>query len=121
MFPGRARAMTGWRNGSANAGGGVEEAIPLRLLADVTNALKAGRGWEGSLQRLAELLVERLADWCVIDLLDERGRARRAVVTGVVQTARTAPDRESRPSCSRHGRRALPHRWPKPCAEAPPY
>ncbi|WP_371648848.1 PP2C family protein-serine/threonine phosphatase [Streptomyces mirabilis] len=60
----------------------MEEAIPLRLLADVTNALKAGRGWEGSLQRLAELLVERLADWCVIDLLDERGRARRAVVTG---------------------------------------
>jgi phosphoserine phosphatase RsbU/P len=62
--------------------GRVEEAIPLRLLADVTNALKAGRGWEGSLQRLAELLVERLADWCVINLLDERGRARRAVVTG---------------------------------------
>ncbi|MFF7791812.1 SpoIIE family protein phosphatase [Streptomyces sp. NPDC007991] len=60
----------------------MEEAIPLRLLADVTNALRAGRGWEGSLRRLAELLVERLADWCVIDLLDDRGRARRAVVTG---------------------------------------
>ncbi|TKA03159.1 PP2C family protein-serine/threonine phosphatase [Actinacidiphila oryziradicis] len=60
----------------------MDEAIPLRLLADVTNALKAGRGWEGILQRLAELLVERLADWCVIDLLDEEGGARRAVVAG---------------------------------------
>ncbi|WP_369394793.1 PP2C family protein-serine/threonine phosphatase [Streptomyces sp. CG1] len=58
----------------------MNEAIPLRLLADVTEALKAGRSWEGSLQRLAELLVERLADWCVIDLLDEQGGARRVVV-----------------------------------------
>jgi hypothetical protein len=60
----------------------VEEPIPLRLLADVTEALREGRGWERSLRRLAELLVEGLADWCVIDLLDERGRARRAVVAG---------------------------------------
>ncbi len=60
----------------------MDGALPIRLLADVTDALKAGRGWEASLRRLAELLVEQLADWCVIDLLDERGRARRVVVVG---------------------------------------
>lgn len=60
----------------------VDEAIPLRLLADVTDALKAGRGWQDGLRRLAELLVEQLSDWCVIDLIDERGGARRVVVEG---------------------------------------
>ncbi|MEV0163366.1 PP2C family protein-serine/threonine phosphatase [Nonomuraea fuscirosea] len=57
-------------------------AIPIRLLADVTKAITAGSGWEGSLRRLAELLVEELADWCVVDLLDERGLAQRVVVVG---------------------------------------
>lgn len=56
--------------------------IPIRLLADVTEALKAGRRWEESLHRLAQLLVEKLADWCVIDLLDAHGGARRVVVVG---------------------------------------
>lgn len=60
----------------------MDEVIPLRLLADVTDALKAGRGWQEGLQRLAELLVEQLSDWCVIDLVDERGGARRVVVAG---------------------------------------
>lgn len=60
----------------------MDAAIPLRLLADVTKAITAGGGWEGSLRRLAELLVEELADWCVVDLLDERGQARRVVVVG---------------------------------------
>ncbi|MEU8398338.1 GAF domain-containing SpoIIE family protein phosphatase [Nonomuraea sp. NPDC048892] len=60
----------------------MDGAIPIRLLADVTKAITAGSGWEGSLRRLAELLVEELADWCVVDLLDESGQARRVVVVG---------------------------------------
>lgn len=42
-----------------------------RLLADVSDALATSIDLDSTLQRLANLLVPRLADWCFVDLFDE--------------------------------------------------
>jgi len=43
-----------------------------RLLADVAGAVAWSPDVETTLRRVAELMVPRLADWCVIDVLDEK-------------------------------------------------
>lgn len=51
----------------------------LRLLADAGAVLAASDQYPETLQALAELLVPRLADWCVVDVVEPTGLRRVAV------------------------------------------
>lgn len=51
-----------------------------RLLADASALHASALDVNEVLHRLAELVVPRVADWCAIDVLDEDGEPRRAVV-----------------------------------------
>jgi len=52
----------------------------LDLLAKASVVLGASFDRQGALRRAAELAVEGLADWCIVDLVDEQGSAVRAAV-----------------------------------------
>ena len=62
--------VTGWKD-AENA---------LRLLSEAGSALAASLDYEETLQRVAWLAVPALADWCIVDLRDEGGVARRVAV-----------------------------------------
>ncbi|MGZ3443177.1 MAG: GAF domain-containing protein, partial [Polyangia bacterium] len=51
-----------------------------RFLADSGAALAGSLDYEGTLRRVADLAVPRMADWCTVIALDERGRLRRVAV-----------------------------------------
>ena len=53
----------------------------LRFLADSAELLGASLDYETVLQRVAELAVPALADWCAVDLVDPDGTIRRLAVT----------------------------------------
>jgi signal transduction histidine kinase len=55
----------------------------LRLLADAGAALVESLDYETTLVRLAELTIPSLADWCIVDLLDEGGTMRRVAAKHV--------------------------------------
>jgi GAF domain-containing protein len=50
-----------------------EAALRQRFLTEAGEALAASLDYEETLQRVARLAVSRLADWCTIELPDERG------------------------------------------------
>jgi serine phosphatase RsbU (regulator of sigma subunit) len=50
------------------------------FLAEAAKELGSSLGFEPTLQQAADLLVSRLADWCVVDLLEADGGLRAAVV-----------------------------------------
>ncbi|MGE0871431.1 MAG: PAS domain S-box protein [Kofleriaceae bacterium] len=50
-----------------------------RLLGEVTTALSSSLDYRETLQRMAELLVPALADWCTVDLLEREGHIQRIV------------------------------------------
>ncbi|HEU4404684.1 MAG TPA: response regulator [Polyangiaceae bacterium] len=52
----------------------------LRLLSEASRLLASAPTVEGALGEVARLSVEQLADYCAIDLVDEAGESRRAVV-----------------------------------------
>jgi signal transduction histidine kinase len=52
----------------------------LRLLADAGELLSESLDYEKTLQRVASLAVPVLADWCAVDLLDDRGLLRRVAI-----------------------------------------
>lgn len=52
----------------------------LRLLADAGTLLISSLDSERTLSNLANLLVPRFADWCVVDMADGEGNIRRMVV-----------------------------------------
>lgn len=52
----------------------------LRLLADAGELLSESLDYERTLQRVASLAVPVLADWCAVDLLDDRGLLRRVAI-----------------------------------------
>ncbi|MCX4997156.1 SpoIIE family protein phosphatase [Streptomyces longwoodensis] len=52
----------------------------LSLLADTTSALSSTLDLREGLRRVCHVLTQRLADWCVVDLLDEYGDAERICV-----------------------------------------
>jgi signal transduction histidine kinase/CheY-like chemotaxis protein len=56
-----------------------------RFLAEAGALLSASLDYEATLESLAGLAVPRLADWCVVDMLDERGQIRRLAVMHVEQ------------------------------------
>jgi PAS domain S-box-containing protein len=51
----------------------------LELLAQVSSLLDAPTDLASTLQRVAELAIDVLADWCVVDLEDEEGQQRVAI------------------------------------------
>ncbi|MGP3988429.1 SpoIIE family protein phosphatase [Streptomyces sp. 3N207] len=61
----------------------------LSLLADTRSALSGTPDLIEGLRQVCVILTERLADWCALDLLDERGRVDRACV--VHRAARRMP------------------------------
>jgi PAS domain S-box-containing protein len=60
--------------------GSARRQVKLDLLARASMVLGASFDRETALRRVAELAVEGLADWCVVDLVDEHGSAARAAV-----------------------------------------
>jgi len=52
----------------------------LRFLADASAMLSSSLDYERTMQRVAELIVPDLSDWCVIDLLDDEGTVQRIAV-----------------------------------------
>jgi hypothetical protein len=67
------------------------------FLAEAAKELGSSLDFESTLQRTADLLVSRLADWCVVDLLEADGGLRSAVVAhtdpGKVRQARELRER----------------------------
>jgi two-component system phosphate regulon sensor histidine kinase PhoR len=77
----------------------AEERDRLKLGQRVTELFGATRDYDAALKRVAELLVERTADWCTIDLADEGGALSRRVVVHAEprdpnQAAESAPAAE---------------------------
>jgi PAS domain S-box-containing protein len=81
------------------------------FLASVSRELAASLDFEHTVQRIAQAVVPRLADWCAVDVLDEHGQLRRVAIAerdpsagspAVAQLRRLAPD----PS-ARHGAAAV--------------
>ena len=54
--------------------------VRLDLLARVSLALTASLEQDTALRRSSEVLIEGFADWCIIDLVDQKGRTTRATV-----------------------------------------
>ncbi|MEU4800662.1 SpoIIE family protein phosphatase, partial [Streptomyces sp. NPDC023327] len=52
----------------------------LGLLADTTSALSSTLDLREGLRRVCQVLTQQMADWCVVDLLDEHGDAERVCV-----------------------------------------
>jgi PAS domain S-box-containing protein len=53
----------------------------LQLLSEATEGLVATLDVEEALGRLADVVVPRIADWCVVDLIDQEGRDAHQVVS----------------------------------------
>jgi PAS domain S-box-containing protein len=69
----------------------------LDVLARASVALGASLDREAALRRIAGLAVEGLADWCVVDIVDENGNATRAAVGRGDADAAAAPNSEPEP------------------------
>ena len=54
-----------------------------RFLAEAGQLLASSLDYEQTLERIARMIVPRLADWCGIDLLDEQGDVQQVVVAHV--------------------------------------
>ena len=68
----------------------------LRLLADVGALLGGGSDYQETLQQLADLVVHRFADWCVVDVGEPDGMRRLAVAhrdPDLLRLARAVQDR----------------------------
>ncbi|MFP2913551.1 GAF domain-containing protein, partial [Pyxidicoccus sp. 3LFB2] len=57
--------------------GGADAEERIAFLASAGEVLSASLEWRTVLQRLAELTVPVLADWCAVDVLGEDGRVER--------------------------------------------
>jgi GAF domain-containing protein len=82
-----------------------EAALRERFLAEAGQALASSLSYEETLQRIAQLAVPRLADWCAIELPDDRGRLQQVALAHVD------------PAMVERGR-AMRERWP-PDPDAP--
>ena len=86
-----------------------EAALRVRFLAEAGRVLGSSLDVDETLQRVARLVVPRMADWCAIELPDERGELEQVALAHVdsklVETAR-----------------ALRERWPpRPDTPSSPY
>ncbi|HEX7117661.1 MAG TPA: ATP-binding protein [Longimicrobiales bacterium] len=64
-------------------------ATRFAFLADLSTVLASSLDYRETLRELAQLAVPRLADWCVVDVLEEDGRLHR------VEVAHAAPDADA--------------------------
>ena len=55
----------------------------LRFLADISTVLSRSLEYEVTMQQIAELIVPELADWCVVDAVDEDGNIHMMAVAHV--------------------------------------
>ncbi|GGL69557.1 hypothetical protein GCM10010129_11260 [Streptomyces fumigatiscleroticus] len=80
--PGLTQLPSATRKVGRECGGGKEDRAleRLSLLAETSSALTSTLDLEEGLHRVCRLLVGRLADWCVVDLLGEQGRVERVCV-----------------------------------------
>jgi GAF domain-containing protein len=60
-----------------------EAALRERFLAEAGRALASSLNYEETLQRVAQLAVPQLADWCAIELPDDRGRLQQVALAHV--------------------------------------
>jgi serine phosphatase RsbU (regulator of sigma subunit) len=60
-----------------------EAELRQRFLAETGEVLSSSLDYEQTLQRVADLAVPALADWCAVDVLDERGISRPVAVAHV--------------------------------------
>ena len=74
----------------------------LRLLADASAALAGTNSYAETLTTITRLVVPTLADWCIVDALDEEGNARRVAVahrdpskSALAERLRQSPPRPS--------------------------
>ena len=58
----------------------ASEAEALRFLANATDALASTLDYQATLETVAELPLPFLADWCIVDEVDEDGSLRRVAV-----------------------------------------
>ena len=107
-----------------------EAALRERFLADAGQALASSLDYEETLQRVAQLAVPALADWCAIELPDERGRLEQVALAHVEPAAgrarRASCASATRPTPTRRrarrgdalGRAAAVHRHPRRAARS---
>jgi PAS domain S-box-containing protein len=55
----------------------------LRFLAEASEVLASSLNYETTLKSLAQLSVPRMADWCMVDIVDEQGQVGRLAVAHV--------------------------------------
>ncbi len=60
----------------------------LAFLAEATTLLSSSLDYSVTLQQIADLVVPELADWCVVDVIDEEGNIRRLAVAHADSEAR---------------------------------
>ena len=74
-----------------------EAALRVRFLAEAGRVLGSSLDADETLQRVARLVVPRMADWCAIELPDERGELEQVALAHVdpalVETARVLRER----------------------------
>jgi PAS domain S-box-containing protein len=70
----RERLLAAQRSAAAEAS---DRQRKLDVLARASEILGSSRHYEATLRRVAELAVRDLADWCLVDLLDEEGNPTR--------------------------------------------
>ena len=70
----RERLLVAQRSAAAEAS---DRQRKLDVLARASEILGSSRHYEATLRRVAELAVRDLADWCLVDLLDEEGNPTR--------------------------------------------
>ncbi|MEU9171633.1 SpoIIE family protein phosphatase [Streptomyces sp. NPDC048420] len=71
---------SGRRSGTETVAAAMPELDRLALLAETTTRLTSTLDAEESLRRLVDLVVPRLADWAVVDLITERDEVWRTAV-----------------------------------------
>jgi PAS domain S-box-containing protein len=62
---------------------GKNAELRQRFLADVGQLLASSLDYEQTLERVARMIVPRVADWCGIDMIDEHGDVQQVVVAHV--------------------------------------
>ena len=68
----------------------------MRILADAGELLASSVDYQAALQSLADLVVPRLADWCVVDVVEHSGLRRVAVAHPDPEMRRLAEELERR-------------------------
>jgi signal transduction histidine kinase len=101
------------RIGEAERGGATGDltARRLRFLAEAGKTLSASLDYETTLRNVANLAVPAVADWCVIDLIDEQGELQRLTIAhedpAMIQFVRELREKYPEDPESRYGVREV--------------